>query len=317
MATFTGGIGSGWALKKETVYGTAVVTDRAHPLISETLTRTLNNADSSTLKGGTLLRPRSSWRRSTETGAGSVQTLMYSDGSAFLTEAMLGQIATTGAGPYIHTATLLSALPSYSMQVSAGPGSTTVKKVEGAVCTGWQLSAAVGANLTLGMDWVYETEVVATAATLAGTYNASQIAYNAVDIVVTVNSVAYCMDSVSFTGANNLKTDGYCLGTRQIRKPSRTNFADITGEFSMPLDVSEKVLYDLYAAGTVVPLVLTATQGTDTFVVNAKVRLDGTSPKVGGPDELMVTVPFTITPDSADTDAQSFSIVTTNSDPLA
>lgn len=322
MATYTSGIGSGWSLVKEVTYGTAVVPTRAHPLVSESLTLTKNRADSQTLKGGNILVPKTSWRSSTQVGNGSVQTLMYNDGSALLTEAMVGDIATSGAGPFEHTATLSQALPSYSMQVSFG-GSTgvMVKKVEGAVCTGWELAAALGANLTLGMDWVYEDEdVVAAGGTdddLAGTYAAAQSAYNAIDIAITIGGNSYCVNGMTLTGANNLKEDGWCLGTTLIRKPSRNGFAAITGSLEMPLDIASTVLYDLYIAATPSALVMTATQGTDTFVVNAVVRLDGTSPAVSGVEEQMVTIPFTVTPDDGDTDADAFSIVTTNSDATA
>lgn len=319
MATYTSGIGSGWSLAKEGTYGTATTPTVAHPLISETLSLTISRADSPTLKGGNLLVPKTSWRSSTQIGQGSVQTLMYDDGSALLTEAMLGSIATTGSDPYVHTATLAQALPSYSMQVSFGGSSgVMVKKIEGAVCTGWELAAALGANLTLGLDWVYEDETVTPAGgagdDLDGTYPTGQTAYNAADIALTIGGTSYCVNGITLSGANNLKTDGWCLGTTLIRKPTRNGFAAISGTLELPLDTASTTLYDIYTAATLPALVMTATQGSNSFVVNAVVRLDGTTPQVSGPEEQTVSIPFTVSPDDGDTDADAFSIVTTNGD---
>lgn len=320
MATFVTGLGSGWALVKESTFGTAVVTTRALPIISESLALDVSRVRAKTLRGGVYLPTTSSYRVGSRVGGGDVNTLVFADGAALLTEAMLGTIGTTGAGPYVHTATVSQVLPSYSMQVSFGTTTTTkVKKLEGCMVDSWELSYQIGEPVTLGMTWVYEDEaMVASGAAsddLSGSYPASLIPYQATDVAVTIEGTSYCITGLTISGNNALKKDFHCLGTTLIKKPVRTDECTITGTIEMPEDVDTKTLYDAYTAGTVLTLVATATNGADTFVVNAEIDLQGVTPQVSGPDIVSNSIPFSTV--AASTDAAAFSLVTTNSDATA
>lgn len=308
------GFGSGWAFAKETVYGTPVATTKALPFLSESLTLQKNWVTSNTLKGGNYLPTTSSSRQGSRVGGGDVQLLMYTHGTAALTEAMLGQIATTGAGPYVHTATTAATLPSYSMQVTYGATTSTMKKaVEGAKCDSWEIAVAVGENVTLGTSWIYEDEIMSTAGSLAGTYPASTSVYNANDFgTLTVNGVAYCVTNLTVSGNNNLKGDSFCIGQTTIANPTAQR-REITGTVTIKLDQTNLALYNAWIAGTNMPIVATATQGASVFTINAPgAYLLGGTPVVSGEDELTVDLPYEIR--ASGVDSAAFSLVTTNSD---
>ena len=86
------GLGSGWSLKKESTWGTAVTPTVALPFISESLKLDIKRVESKTLKGGNYLDTSDTWRVGGSVGAGDVQTLLYSSGATLLWEAMLGTI---------------------------------------------------------------------------------------------------------------------------------------------------------------------------------------------------------------------------------
>lgn len=309
------GTGSGWAFVKEATFGTPVATTKAMPLISETLELSPNMTETQTLKGGNYVRTDSSWRIGYFKGSGSIQTLVYTNGTAALTEGMLGAISTTGAGPYTHTATLGATLPSYSMQFTyGGTASVPRKAVEGAMVDSWEIAVAVGENITLGLDVVYENEVYANAQTLAGTYPTPQTPYAALDVgTLTLGGTSYCVQNLRVRGSNNLNSDIICVGASAIQKPVRTGaFADISGEVEILLDDANTGMYSQFKAGTPVAIVATATSGTNTFTINARARLDGHPVTVGSPDLLTVSIPFTVTTNGAD--SAGLSLVSVNGD---
>lgn len=307
------GFGSGWAFAKETTFGTPVATTKAMPFLSETLTLDKAWVTSNTLKGGNFLPTTSGSRQGSRVGNGDVQTLLYTHGSAALTEAMLGGIATTGAGPFEHVATMAATLPSYSMQVSLGDTSGTLRKaVEGAKVASWEIAIAVNENVTLGLTWVYEDELLATASALEGAYPATLTTYNANDVgTLTIGGVEYCVEQLTISGDNGLVTDSFCIGQTTISDPVAQR-RTITGSMVVKVDAGSTALYDAYIAGTGVDIQAVATIGASTFTVDASAFLMGTSPTIAGEEEITVTIPWEVR--ASTTDAAAFSLTTVNSD---
>lgn len=309
------GQGSGWAFAKESTYGTAVTTTKAMPFVSETLELSPNMTETETLKGGVSVRTDSSWRIGYFSGSGSIQTLVFTHGTAALTEGMLGNIATTGSGPYTHTATVDDTIPSYTMMFTYGGTTSHLSKiVDGVMIDSWELAVAVGENVTLGLDVVYQDETIATADSLDGSYPGTQTPYAALDFgTLTLGGAEYCVQNLRLRGSNNLNSGIICIGDTQIQQPIPTGaFRDITGEVEILLDSASTGMYTQFKAGTPVAIVATATSGASTFTINARARLDGYPVTVGSPDLLTVSIPFTIS--TASTAAAGLSLVTVNSD---
>lgn len=312
MATIHG-LGSGWSLGKESVYGTSVSPTRQLPFLSETLRLDIARTSALTLKGGNTIEPSSSWRPGSRSGSGDVQTLLYSSGAAMLFEAMLGTVGTTGAGPYTHTFTPAINLPSYTMQVGYGgvSASDLRKQVVGAKVSSWEIAAVVDENVTLGLTWSYKDETLSVAA-LVGTVPASQKAYNYIDTVVSgAATPTGCIRAIRYSGNANLRTDAKCLGSATINEPKRNGFQEITGEMEVELD-GTTTNYGLWTAGNELALVTTFTESTRTVTITSNVRLDGGTPAVPGPGPIQVTIPFKV--HAPTTDASAFTVVAVNGD---
>lgn len=319
------GVKSALALAKESTFGTAVATTRGLPIISENMAISPGRVTSNAVKGGGFILPDSTVRNGPIMGQGSIQTYLYVNGAALLWEGLLGSIATTGVGPYVHTANIAATLPSYSIDVGYGGASTTkVKRIEGAMFTGFEVAVAQGGNfVTLGLDVVYEDEnVIASGEAdddVAGTFATSQPAYLATEVTGTVDTgggaTSYCIQSLRLRGENNLKIE-HCLGSRYITEPTRNGRPSYTGELVMKLDDTSNDLYDAFIAKTVSDIVITCTQGTNTAVFTLTAHIDGTSPQVSGHEELVVTYPFTVVVDdvNSETDTDAFQVDVTNDD---
>lgn len=314
------GLTGGLALAKESVYGTAVATTRGLPVISESLTLAPARVETAALRGGGFIMPDSNVRIGPVQGAGSIQTYLFSTGAALLFEGMLGAIATNGVGPYVHTATLAKELPSYAVDVGIGALTTTkVKRVEGLMVSSWEIGVALGEHVTLGLDVVYEDEVVVasgeTGDDVAGTFPTGQVPFLAQEVVVTLGGNSYCLQSLTLGGNNTLKVE-HCIGSRLITKPTRNGRPVFSGSLTMKESDTDNDIYDAFVAGDVLDLVITMTEGSNTCVVTSTVRVDGTSPMLTGQEELMLTVPFVAQVDdgAGEDDDDALSVVVTNGD---
>lgn len=308
------GLGSGFSIKKETTWGTAVVPTVAVPLISESLKLDIRRIEAKTLKGGNYLDTSASWRVGASVGGGDTQTLLWSSGANFW-EAMLGQTTTTGVGPFTHTSVPVGALPSYTLQVSyGGVGATTARKqCVGAMVDSWEIKAALDAPVTLGLTWAYKSEALVASTALAGSYPAAQTAYSYADTVISGGATpAGCVESLTFTGNNNLLKDQLCLGSTTISQPARNGFGTITGSMDVLLESNSVADYGKYTAGTELSLIVTFTSGAKTMVITANVRIDGATPTVAGEGVIKLSIPFKVL--APTTDASAFTVVATNSD---
>lgn len=305
------GFGSGFSFAKESTYGTPVTPTKAVPFLSESLSLTINRITANTLKGGNYLPTTSSTRLGPRSGSGDVQSLLHSHSTAALTEAMLGGIATTGTGPYTHTATMAASLPSYTLQVAVGGSSNTMRKtMEGAKVASWEIAIVANENVTLGLTWAYQDEVLATGQSLQGTYPTGDTVFSAVDFAtLTIGGASYCVERLTFSGDNNLRTDSFCIGSTVANEPAAQR-RTITGEAVVKLEPTLTALYTAFTGDTLMTIVATGTNGANTLSINATTKFNGSTPTVPGEDELTVTVPFEVY--AASSDSGAFSIATTN-----
>ena len=311
MAT-TPGLGSAISLCKESTWGTASAgTYRLLPFISESLSLDKGFISSKTLKGGTVLPVTASWRTGNTNVAGDTGFELLDRGMGTLWEGMLGgaSVGAPSGGNTPITYTPAAALPSFTVDVGFGGTSSVVRKrYTGAKIDNWELACVQDELATLGLSWVAEDETLATGQTLSGSYPTSYRPFAGVDIAVSLNSVSpTCVKSVTFKGANNLAADERCLGTASIKEPVRNGFGSITGTVQVTFqDLTE---YNLFVAATAIPLVVTLTSvagGSVTTTITTSIRLDGSTPKVSGPERILQDLPFTCT---STTDALAFTCV--------
>lgn len=325
------GLGSRLTLAKETTYGTASAgTYRAIPLLSESLKENIDHIISPTLRGGFMVQSAAAVRNGKQMVRGDVQTLLHESGASLLWESMLGSIATTGAGPYTHTATIPAStvdMPAYTIQVGLGGTTTsyTRKRVLGAVCESWQIAAAAGEAVTLGMTWVGQDGETAEATATTGTVPTSQTYYDWRSCVATIGGLTLdCITSFTIQGNNNLNTDRFCLGQTLMSRPKRNGPAEITGSFDIYLPgtadttTPTAILTAMQTVSTVA-VVATFTSGSNTCTITTTALLNPTEyPVVSDGGELRMTIPFTVyRATDAATDANAITVACVNSDSVA
>lgn len=297
--------------------GMTTTPTRVLKMLSESIDQDTAKLETPTLSGALLLQSAAAVRQGRTRVSGDTQLLLWTKGEALLFEAMLGQIATTGSGPYTHTASPYRYLPSYTMQVSAG-GTTSVfrKQAVGMMVDSWEIALAINENATLGLTWVGNGITYSTADALDGTDPTGQTAYSYVDGAVTVGGSSIgCVKNITISGNNNLNSDDTCIGRTTISDPERGQFMEITGNVEFELEASDIGYLTDFTNGTQKTLVLTLTNGSSSVTITLTMQWQtGITPKVAGTDKITVTGPYKAYVTSGNTDAQTFSIVAVNAD---
>jgi hypothetical protein len=340
------GLGSALSIAKESTFGTASAgTYRRLPFLSESLSLDVAQVDNMSLRGGTMFPTLVATRQGRRLVTGDVQAYLYDSGAALLFEAMLGSNATTGSGPYTHTATIpaaTSALPSYTIQVGLGgvtgsSGGFTRKRILGAVVDSWEIAAASGEPVTLGVTWAARDAELAAEIATTGSEPSGQSHFDWRDATVAylksdgTTAIPFgCVTSFTISGSNNLNSERFCLGSTLMSVPIRNGSPEITGtveiEFPSPAasggagSITDIVTEQL--AGSVGTLTATFDNtgvASNTVTINARVQfLPQSYPTVSGPEQLTYSVPFrVIRPSNSTTDADTFSIVSVNGDNAA
>lgn len=297
--------------------GMTTTPTRVLQLLSESIDLDVAKIETPTLSGGSLFQQASAVRQGRKLVSGDTQLLLWNKGEALLFEAMLGAIATTGSGPYTHTATPFKYLPSYTMQVSLGATSdTVVKQATGMMVDSWEIGLAINENATLGLTWVGKDMTFATGDALDGTAPTGITAYAYVDGAVTVGGSSIgCVKSITISGANNLVSDDTCIGSSEISDQERGQFCDITGTVEFELEPTDIGYLTDFVAGTQKTLVLALTNGSSSITITLTMQWQtGITPKVEGTDKITVSGPFKGFVTSGNTDAQTLSIVAVNAD---
>lgn len=286
-------------------------------LPGETIDLDVAKIETPTLSGALLFQSATSVRQGRKRVSGNTPLLLWNRGEALLTEAMLGAIATTGSGPYTHTATPAKDLPSYTMQVSfGGTTDTIVKQATGMMVDSWEIALAAGENATLGIDWVGKDMAFSTADALDGSVPTGLSAYTYVDGTVTVGGASVgCVKNITIAGANNLASDDQCLGSSVISDQERGQFCEITGNIDFELEKTDIGYLTDFVAGTQKTVVLTLANSPSSITITFTMQWQtGITPKVSGTEKLTVSGPFKAYVTSGNTDAQTFSIVSVNAD---
>jgi hypothetical protein len=139
--------------------------------------------------------------------------------------------------------------------------------------------------------------------------------FTSVHASLTIAGSAYCVDSGSITGNNNLEVRHQaCAADGALPKIRESGHRDYGG--TLVADFGDLTAYNRFVNGTEAALVVTISASADaSLVATMNVRFDGDTPNVTGPDVLKQSLPFVCT--SATSDAAAITMVLTNSDSAA
>ena len=207
-------------VKNEATYGTAVTVDRffeynGSPVpVRPVAARTEGNP----LRVGSRMRRQARAIPYTSHAEGTIEFDVMSDGFGFWLQHLLPSVATSGAGPYTHTATeggsSASIGKSFTAQFNAPfhpAGTNQAMTFAGGKVTKWALACDVDGMLTLSLDTWFNSFSTATALATAS-YPAGLTNYAWSHGVVSVAGSAIDLNSFSIE-----YDQGYNTDRRQIR----------------------------------------------------------------------------------------------------
>ena len=130
---------------------------------------------------------------------------------------------------------------------------------------------------------------------------------------VTIGGVSVAAKSLTISGNNGLDDARRFLGNQRISEPLEANLREYTG--TIELEFTDLTQYRRFVTGSEAALVASFTSGTDSVTITTNVRVDGSTPQVGGREILMQSLPFKCVASSADSSAITAVLVNSDSTP--
>lgn len=262
--------------KKEVTFNTPVTVDRFFEYEdSPTPVRGIAaRTESNPLRSGSRFRRQARAVPYFDHGEGTVPMVVLTKGFGFWLEHMLGNVATTGAGPFTHTGTEggTSSLVGKSFTAQFNyplhpAGTNQAVTFSGGKVLKWKLGNSVDSHLMVELDTWFASMTTATALATAS-YPSSMEPLSWVGGVVTVGGVAY--DVTDFA----LEVDqGYNLNRKAIRNNTASKEptpGQASGSFAMTGDFDALTHWNRVHGTTLSSLsaqiVGTWTNGTNTLV---------------------------------------------------
>lgn len=312
------GLAAQIGVKAESVWGTAVTVDRFFPIDPDGIK--LGGAgipellrSKAVIAGRTL--PRGDQRASGNiTPTPSFGFELYDRSIALLWTHILGSNATTGAGPYTHTATP-GDLVGKSLTIQAGVPDVagTVQPFTFAGCKigKAQLACKAGEIATMGIDVVARSVTTATALATAS-------------IASTINPMTFVQGTLSIGGSSvnvedftldidNVLDGGFrSLGSQTItREPTAADHRKIMGKGT--LEFSGLTQFNRHNTNAQAAVVLTFTLGANSVTITMNGLFTGGEPQ---PSRGVTKLPFEFECVGS-TDAAAITVVTVNGDAAA
>ena len=241
MASIYHGRGAAIGFGSESTYGTAVSRTNWLPLISSSLTRTIEKVPRPTLRVGSAGAMRRKNYVQADNAGGSFSCEASYESVGLLLHNLLGASATTGgSAPYTHTYTIADDVPT-GLTIENNRGTGTSEVFEGCRLNSGTIAVSAGSVMTCEFDVIAETS--ATRAS-AGTPS-----FSATDAPVlhshagqlSWNSATYDVIDMSITVNNALAVRQH-LGSSVTAKPLRSDFQSI--EMSVTVEVEDALYAD-------------------------------------------------------------------------
>lgn len=195
-----------------------------------------------------------------EIAGGTIETPLTYKGLGLLLKASIGSVATTGSGPYLHTFTPSASLPSLTIAVQRGTGSS--EQFEGCMVSTMSISCEAGGEGRATFEIIAET-AAARAASIApaGFGDGAQI-FHFQASTLSYNSNTYKMRSMELSLDNKLERINY-LGSKVTSEPQISDVREVT--LTVTLDLEDNNLYNSQISGTSSNVEITFTGGSDSF----------------------------------------------------
>jgi hypothetical protein len=187
---------------------------------------------------------------------------------------MLPSVATTGSGPYVHTATEGTSSASVGKSFTAQfnvpfhpTGTNQAITVSGGKVPKWKISAAVGELVTCELD-IWAASMTTATALASASYTASQTNFSWLDAAVTIGGSSVALTSFEVEVDQGMNVDRPKLGSASKKEPTP---GPLTVNFKAEADFESLTqwnrVYATSAASLSAAIVATCTNGTDILAI--------------------------------------------------
>ena len=265
MASIYSGRGSVIGLATEDDYGTAKARSNWRPVISSSLTRTIEKVPRPSLRVGTLGAMRRSNYVSVDSAGGSFSVECTYENVGLLLHHWLGSSSTytaTGSAPFTHTYKIAEDVP-LGLTIENVRGTGTSEVFEGARISSGTLSVASAGMMS------FEAEVIAETSAARGSAGTPSFGSGDTPVlhshagVMAWGGSSYDLIDFSVTVNNALSTRQH-LGSAATKKPLRSDFQTV--EVSCTVECDD-ALMAAYLANTESDGTITFTSGSQSFKV--------------------------------------------------
>lgn len=270
---------------KETTYATAVTPTRAFEYTGDVaaIKPVAGRVESNPLRPGSRARRKDRSTPYFHHAEGTIPLDVMDKGFGFWLEHMLGTVATTGAGPYTHTATDggVAALmgDSFTAQFNYPFNPTFADQAvtfAGGKVTSWTLSNSAEENLQAELECDFATMTTATALATAS-YPASMTNLTWIGGVITVGGSAVDVTNVSISGNQNYDVDRRRIRGNAVKKEPTPGVLEVSASFELDFEslAQWNRVFALTQAGTQASFSGVWTAGTASLTATIpSVRLD-------------------------------------------
>lgn len=301
------GLGSQIGFAEEVTFGTAVTPDRFFEYNSESLKYDKEHIASAGLLAGSRFQRR--WVAGREGVAGDVEFEILPNGFGLLSKYMLGAVATTtpagATNARLQTATV-GDMDDKSLTCQVGrpniDGTVDPYTYSGCKVAQWELSLEANGVAMIKLTLDGQKEVTTTSLATADYPDENfLLSWADANAYIKINDVEYNINKITLTGDNSLKTDRYAIGSpyklKQIEGAALRAYGG-----TIDLEAYAGLTpYNLFKDGTEVEVhaLFSGAEIESGFnysvdVTITKVRFDGDTPNVAGPDVLAQSMPFVV-----------------------
>ena len=268
MASIYHGRGAAIGFAEETTYGDAVGRTNWRPLISSSLTRTIEKVPRPTLRVGSAGAMRRKHYVQADNAGGTFSIEASYNSMGILLKHLMGTVTKTGtSSPFTHAYTIADDVPT-GLTIENVRGTGTSEVLEGCRLNSGTFAVSAGGVMTCEFDVIAETGS-ATPRVAAGTPN-----FSATDAPIlhshagqlSWNSASYDLIDLSLTVNNALAVRQH-LGSAVTKQPLRSDFQSV--EMSVTVEVEDQ-LYADFISDVESDCSITFTSGAKTFTIEVQ-----------------------------------------------
>jgi len=312
--TVRSGLGSVVQIGEEVTYGTFIAPTRALEHRSESMTEAIERIQSEGIRKGQRVRRTGRWAVNRKGGAGAVTFELASKGFGLLLKHAMGGVTITTPVGFTNARRhrmVLGDMDTLSLTLQKGIPDTETGTVNpfsflGAVIAEWELSVDVDGLVMLSTT--FDAREVETSSPLAAAaYPAADRVFGYQDCLVQIEGADVLPTSVSLSCSHGLKTDRYYVNRTVLkRRPFPADHAALGGTLTFEFESMAAVnRWRTAAPGAEVPLTFSARGAEidagvswfELFGNMPKVRFEGETPTVAGPDVVTLSQPFVVLDD--------------------